>query len=101
MTYRVRMARLLKENGVKLPPEIKRLARQGLKELADDPWLGKPLEKELLGFHSYRILRYRIVYKIDAEEKAITVVSVAHRSTVYKDLTEALARLWRDGDMSA
>ena len=97
MIYRVRMTRLFLENGVKLPPEIKRLARQGLKELADDPFLGKPLEAELSGFYSYRFLRYRIVYKIQAEERAIDVVAIAHRSTVYTDLLESLASLKQDG----
>ena len=93
MTYRIRMTSLLQEVGVKLPPEIKRLARQGLKELAENPYLGKPLEDELSDFHSYRFLRYRIVYRIQAAEKAIDVVAVGHRGTVYTDLAEALARM--------
>ena len=100
MTYRIRMTRLLQEGGVKLAPEIKRLARQSLKELAENPYLGKPLEKELSDFHSYAFLRYRIVYKIQAEEKAIDVVAVAHRSTVYTDLAEALAGMGNGGDMA-
>lgn len=99
MTYRIRMTRLLQESGVKLSPEIKRLARQALKELAEDPFRGKPLKDELNGFYSYRFLRYRIVYRIEAEEKAITVVAVAHRSTVYQDLTEALARMGHENDI--
>ena len=101
MKYRIRMTSLLQEVGVKLNPEIKRLTRQGLKELAENPFLGKPLEDDLSDFHSYAFLRYRIVYRIQAAEKALDIVAVAHRSTVYKDLTEALARLGDNDDVSA
>jgi len=52
-------------------------------EIADDPYLGKPLSRELLGKFSYRVGVYRIVYKVDQKDKKILVLRVGHRARVY------------------
>ncbi len=52
-----------------LNPEIKKAAKAALKELAENPYLGKELQTELSGFWSYRFLRYRIVFKLTLRKK--------------------------------
>ncbi len=70
-------------------PEIKNLIKSALKELKKDPHLGKELKKELAGFHSYRLKRYRIIYKIsDYKDKTILIYYVGHRRDVYELFTE-------------
>jgi mRNA interferase RelE/StbE len=46
--------------------------------------LGKPLRGELSGNWSLRIGDYRIIYRIDEDEKILTLLRVGHRKTVYK-----------------
>ena len=90
MTYQVRMMQALGEVGRKLTPEIKKAARQALREIVENPFLGKPLKDVLSGYHSYRFLRWRIVYKINVEEKTVTVWAIDHRGTVYEDFAAHL-----------
>lgn len=54
-----------------------------IEELKDYPIVGKPLGKGLSGKLSIRIGVYRIVYKIDFEDKVVLVVNVDHRGVVY------------------
>jgi len=55
-----------------------------IRQLGDDPRLGKPLRGELSGKWSLRAGEYRIVYTIDEDEKTLTLLSVGHRKAVYK-----------------
>ena len=55
-----------------------------LVEIKEDPFLGKPLTRELTGRFSFRVGVYRLVYKVNMEDKIIDILTVGHRSTVYK-----------------
>lgn len=57
---------------------------QVLEELKDDPYLGKPLKRELSKRYSYRIGVYRIIYKISENDQIVDVLSVGHRSVIYQ-----------------
>ena len=57
---------------------------QILEELKEDPFLGKPLTRELARRFSYKIGIYRIVYKIAKRDKIVFILTVGHRSMVYK-----------------
>jgi mRNA-degrading endonuclease RelE of RelBE toxin-antitoxin system len=52
----------------KLHPENKKLIKQVLTELLQNPHTGKDLLEELSGFKSLRLKQYRIIYNIN--EKA-------------------------------
>ena len=53
--------------------------------LVDDPRrVGKPLQRELAGYHSARRGAYRIVYRIDDDARTVTVVRIEHRSQAYR-----------------
>ena len=54
-----------------------------LKEIQDDPFLGKPLRRELTGKFSYRVGVYRIIYKVNKKDKIIDVLTTGHRATIY------------------
>lgn len=45
--------------------------------------VGKPLTRELAGYHSARRGAYRVVYRIDDRAHAVHVVRVDHRADVY------------------
>ncbi len=55
--------------------------------LLDNPHrVGKPLARELAGYHSARRGAYRIIYRIDERAHAVHVVRIDHRADVYRAL---------------
>ena len=76
----------------KLPPEIKRLIRSTIDALLAKPEMGTELTGELDGYRSYRVRRYRIIYRVNDEESCIEVYHVGHRRDVYQTLRSLLSR---------
>jgi mRNA interferase RelE/StbE len=53
--------------------------------LLDNPHrVGKPLTRELAGYHSARRGAYRVIYRIDETEQIVYVVRIDHRADVYR-----------------
>jgi mRNA interferase RelE/StbE len=73
-----------------LHPELKRRVRSALAEIADDPELGKPLREELAGLRSFRIGRFRIIYRVS--RTAIEIVAVGPRRTIYEETWRRVRR---------
>lgn len=46
--------------------------------------VGKPLARELGGYHCARRGAYRVVYRIDEASRSVHVVRIDHRSDVYR-----------------
>jgi mRNA interferase RelE/StbE len=76
----------------KLPPDIKRLVRSTLDALLVKATIGTELIGELDGYRSYRVRRYRIIYRVNEEECCIEVYHVGHRRDVYETLRSILSR---------
>jgi mRNA interferase RelE/StbE len=52
--------------------------------LLDNPQrVGKPLSRELAGYHAARRGAYRVVYRIDETTRVVHVVRIDHRADVY------------------
>ena len=54
-----------------------------LRELAENPEIGKPLKKPLREFWRLHIGHYVLMYKIDRKNQKITLVDYAHHDEVY------------------
>ncbi len=52
-------------------------------EIKEDPFIGKPLTRELTGRFSYRVGVYRVIYKINQKDRIIQVLNAGHREKVY------------------
>jgi mRNA-degrading endonuclease RelE of RelBE toxin-antitoxin system len=65
-------------------PELKRKIRFALKEILADPTVGKQLQKELKGYQSLRVGRYRIIYR--AVDLGIDVIAIGPRRTIYQEI---------------
>jgi len=82
---------------VMTPPAV-RAIRSGLPEavaaaviefltgaLVDNPRrVGKPLRADLAGIHSARRGTYRVLYRINEEDREVIVVRIEHRSEAYR-----------------
>ena len=52
--------------------------------LLDNPQrVGKPLTRELSGYHSARRGAYRVIYRIDGAMRVVHVLRIDHRTDVY------------------
>lgn len=88
MAYQVKITAFASNAAKKLSPEIKKAAKAALRDLAENPYLGKELQAELSGFWSYRFMRYRIVFKADSQKKIIIVFLIGHRRDIYETMSE-------------
>jgi mRNA interferase RelE/StbE len=93
MHYPVKITAYANATAKNFSPEIKKAAKTALKELAENPNLGKELQAELSGFRSYRFMRYRIVYKMDPGNRFVVVWAIGHRRDIYESLGEQLLKL--------
>jgi len=65
-------------------PDLKRKLRFALAEILDDPSVGKRLQRELKGYQSLRVGRYRIIYR--GVKSGIDVIAIGPRSTIYQEI---------------
>ena len=65
-------------------PQLKRKIRAGLRHIMTEPGAGKSLKDELEGLKSYRISRFRIIYRITSK-RTIDSVAVGPRKTIYEE----------------
>ena len=61
---------------------------EGLKE---NPFLGKPLEKELSGYYPLRSKKFRIIDTINADDHVIQIHYVGHGKDAYELSRELLS----------
>lgn len=73
-----------------LHPGIKRKIKAGLKEITANPSIGKVLKDELEGLRSYRVGRYRIIYK--DVSSILEIIEIGEREKVYEDTLRKLVR---------
>ncbi len=60
-----------------------RAVEEALLDIREDPSVGKALTLELTDLFSYKLGSYRIIYKVDKQNKIIVVFRAGHRSGVY------------------
>lgn len=46
--------------------------------------VGKPLKLSLEGLYSARRGDYRVIYRVDDEQRLVTVIAIEHRSDIYR-----------------
>jgi mRNA-degrading endonuclease RelE of RelBE toxin-antitoxin system len=73
-----------------LPPQIKPVIKSRIEEIAGNPLIGKFLERELSGYLSLRVNRYRVIYKVHESDGVVEVHFVGRRRNVYELFGEYL-----------
>jgi mRNA interferase RelE/StbE len=74
-----------------LHPDLKRKTRAALRILLNNPYEGKSLRDDFEGMRSYRVGRFRIIYRISAK-KHIEVVAIGPRKSIYEETLKILKR---------
>jgi addiction module RelE/StbE family toxin len=62
--------------------ELKARARKRIREIVEDPEIGKPLRFELKGERSVRIPPYRLIYAVKGD--TLYLLRFEHRKEVYR-----------------
>ena len=74
-----------------LHPEIKRKIKGSLKNITAEPTEGKPLKDDLEGLRSFRVSRFRIIYRI-ATRREIQVIAIGPRERIYEETYRFLGK---------
>jgi len=82
--YKLRVASKAQGEIKKISHPHQKAIILALAEIKEEPFLGKPLVRELTGRFSFRVGMYRIIYKVNRRDKIIDVLTVGHRATVYE-----------------
>lgn len=77
-----------------LHPELKKKIKAGLKTILTNPAEGKALKDDLAGLRSFRIGRFRIIYR--EGRNVIELVAIGPRERIYEDTYRLLKKEWRD-----
>ncbi len=90
MTFQVKLAATAAEMFGRLHPDNRKNIKSGLKGLAENPYIGKPLQNELAPFRSLKLKRFRIIYRIDEGNTRVVVVAIGHRKDIYEVILQML-----------
>ncbi len=74
-----------------LHPHLTKRVKAALNEISHDPYCGKALKDELSDLRSYRIKRFRIIYKISSK-KRISIVAVGPRKYIYEETFRIISK---------
>ena len=96
VAYRLRVPEDVVRMIRSLHPELKRKLKSSLSAVARDPWLGTSLREELKGFRSYRVNRFRIIYRIATRERTLEIVAIGPRVRIYEETLRLVTRETRE-----
>ena len=65
-------------------PLLRKKIMAGLRHIVTEPESGKSLKDELEGLKSYRISRFRIIYRLSSKQ-IIDIVAIGPRKTIYAE----------------
>ena len=92
MDYHIIYSETSRNQIKKLHPRLKPAVKSSIEKLKENPHLGKWLEKELSGYLSIRMKKFRVIYKIDEKEHKIEIHYVGHRKDIYELFRETLSK---------
>lgn len=72
-------------------PHLKKKIKASLQMILSDPNSGKALKDELTGLRSFRVSRFRIIYRISSI-KEIEIIAIGPRERIYEETLRILKR---------
>ncbi len=89
--YRLRIPDDITELIRTMHPHLKKKIRASLKNILAEPGCGKALKDELAELRSFRVSRFRIIYRI-SKKKQIEIVAIGPRERIYQETFRILNR---------
>ena len=73
-----------------LHPHLKRKNGASLETILADPYSGKALKAELSGLWSFRVGRFRIIYRISIRQ--VELVAIGPRERIYQETFQLISK---------
>lgn len=70
-------------------PHLKKKVKSSLQIILADPETGKALKDELAGLRSFRVSRFRIIYR--TTKKEIEIIAIGPRENIYEETFRILS----------
>jgi len=83
MTYKVLVTNRFRKDERKLDHRTRNRMYDVITQLVQDPYSYKELKGQLADLRSARFGDFRIIYRINEEQKLVELISVGHRASVY------------------
>jgi len=93
--HRIEIPRALRDLIRHLPPELRAKVKAALRSIADDPYRAKELRDELAGLRSYRIGRFRVIYRMVSS--MVQIIALGPRADIYERAAAELSKTLRQG----
>jgi mRNA interferase RelE/StbE len=90
MVYTLLYSRTSRDQIKSLHPQIKPFIKSHIEQLKENPYLGKGLERELSGYYSLPMKRFRIIYNMDHQRHEVYIHYVGHRKNIYELFRDVL-----------
>lgn len=75
-----------------LHPDLKRKIKAALQAILIDPRAGKALKDDLVGFRSFSVGKFRVVYAKPSGKMIINIVDIGPRKTIYAETLRLLRK---------
>ncbi len=75
----------------KLHPTLKANVREALQLIGQNPYCGKSLKEELANLRSYRVRKYRIIYRIVEQQNILEIVAIGPRKNIYEETFQIIS----------
>jgi len=75
-----------------LHPDLKRKIKAALQAILNDPPSGKGLKDELEGLQSFKVGKFKVVYKAATDKGIIEIVAIGPRKIIYEETLRLLQR---------
>jgi|SRR3989339_1018875 len=72
-------------------PHLKKKVKAALQAVLSDPYSGKALKDELAGLRSFRVSRFRIIYRTSVRN-LIEIIAIGPRESIYEETFWLLKR---------
>ena len=92
--YRLRVPDSVADLIRGLHPYLKKKIKSSSKIILSNPEEGKPLRDELAGLKSFRVSRFRIVYRV--RKNVVEIIAIGSRDRIYEETFSLLNKKSRD-----
>ena len=92
MAYHILYSETSRKQIRRLHPHIKAAIKSSIERLQENPFTGKWLEKEIAGYLSIRMKRFRIIYKINEDDRHVEIHHVGHRRDIYELFRDSISK---------
>jgi len=92
VSYKIRISNDLAELLRSLHPGLRKKIKSSLQAIISDPSCGKTLRDELKGYRSFRVGRFRIIYRLSGKKREIDIVAIGPRKYIYEETYKLLKK---------